>query len=200
MKRVGIIGGSFDPIHLAHLYIADKAKEKLNLDKVIFIPVGSQPLKLHKKVTEASLRFNMVKEAIKDREGFEVSDYEIEKKGISYTFETLQHFKDKDVELYFITGADCLINLEKWKNVEEILGLCKFVVFTRPGYDTKKLMSQKGYIENKYKGQIIILELEELDISSTEVRKMISNGQDVSNLVPKNVLNIICENHLYGED
>lgn len=200
MKRVGIIGGSFDPIHFAHLYIANKAKEKLHLDKVIFVPVGSQPLKLHKKVTEASLRFNMVKEAIRGKEGFEVSDYEIKKNGISYTYETLQYFKKQNEKLYFITGADCLINIEKWKNVDVILSLCNFVVFTRPGYDTKKLISQKEYIENKYKGQIIILELEELDISSTEVRERLSSGQDVSNLVPENVLNIICENHLYGED
>ena len=79
MERWGIIGGSFDPIHLAHIYIADEAKKKLNLDKIIFMPVGSQPLKQYKKATEASLRFKMVKEAIKGKVGFEVSDYDIKK-------------------------------------------------------------------------------------------------------------------------
>ena len=103
MKRVGIIGGTFDPIHLAHLNIAKIAKDRLNLEKIIFIPAGSQPLKLDKKVTKASLRLNMVKTAIEGKDGFEVSDYEIQKQGISFTYETLEHFKKEDEQLYFIT-------------------------------------------------------------------------------------------------
>ena len=135
MKRIGIIGGTFDPIHLAHTNIAKEAKEKLDLDKVIFIPAGSQPLKLDKKVTKASLRFNMVKKAIEGFKGFEVSDYEIKKQGLSYTFETLEHFHKEEEKLYFITGADCLLDLEKWGNVKRIFELCTLVVLTRPGYD-----------------------------------------------------------------
>ena len=96
MKRIGIIGGTFDPIHLAHVNIAKEAKDRLNLDKVIFIPAGSQPLKIDKKVTRASLRFNMVEKAIEGYDGFEVSDYEIKKQGLSYTFQTLEHFKKED--------------------------------------------------------------------------------------------------------
>jgi len=200
MERLGIIGGTFDPIHLAHLYIAQEAKETLKLDKIIFMPAGSQPLKIDKEVTEASLRFSMVKEAIEGRDGFEVSDYEIKKEGMSYTFETLEHFSKRDREIYFIVGADCLINLEKWKGIESIFQLCKLVVFNRPGYKHESLLKQKDYLEEKYSGEIIILNLEELDISSTDIREAINLGEDISRLIPKKVIEVIKKKNIYGVD
>lgn len=200
MKRIGIIGGTFDPIHLAHVNIAKEAKKRLNLDKVIFIPAGSQPLKINKKVTKASLRFNMVEKAIEGLEGFEVSDYEIKKQGLSYTFETLEHFYNKEKKLYFITGADCLLNLEKWKGVKRIFELCTLVVLTRPGYDNEDLYKQKKYIEDKYEGEIIIFELEGMDISSTEIREKVKLGKDISTLVSKEVFELIKDNDLYMEE
>lgn len=200
MKKVGLIGGSFDPIHLAHLYIAEEAKKTLKLDKLIFIPVGSQPLKIHNKVTKASLRFSMVKSAIRGKDGFTVSDYEIQKKGLSYTYETLEYFKRENEELYFITGADCLIDLEKWREVERIFKLCILVVFTRPGYNNKELIKQKEYLEEKYDGEIILLELGGLNISSTEIREKIRKRESVITLIPKEVFDIIEKNGLYKEE
>ena len=200
MKRIGIIGGTFDPIHLAHVNIAKEAKDRLNLDKVIFIPAGSQPLKIDKKVTRASLRFNMVEKAIEGYDGFEVSDYEIKKQGLSYTFETLEHFKKEDEELFFITGADCLLSLEKWKNVKRIFELCTLVVLTRPGYDERSLYKQKDYIDEKYNGKIVILELEGMDISSTEIRGLVKEGKNISKLVASEVFKLIKNNDLYMGD
>ena len=200
MKRIGIIGGTFDPIHLAHVNIANEAKDRLYLDKVIFIPAGSQPLKIDKKVTRASLRFNMVEKAIEGYDGFEVSDYEIKKQGLSYTFETLEHFKKEDEELFFITGADCLLSLEKWKNVKRIFELCTLVVLTRPGYDDRSLYKQKDYIEEKYNGKIVILELEGMDISSTEIRGLVKEGKNISKLVASEVFKLIKNNDLYMGD
>ena len=200
MKRIGIIGGTFDPIHLAHVNIAKEAKDRLNLDKVIFIPAGSQPLKIDKKVTRASLRFNMEKKAIEGYDGFEVSDNEIKKQGLSYTFETLEHFKKEDEELFFITGADCLLRLEKWKNVKRIFELCTLVVLTRPGYDERSLYKQKDYIEEKYNGKIVILELEGMDISSTEIRGLVKEGKNISKLVASEVFKLIKNNDLYMGD
>ena len=197
MKRIGIIGGTFDPIHLAHVSIAEEAKKRLDLDKVIFIPAGSQPLKIDKKVTRASLRFNMVEKALAGYEGFEVSDYEIKKQGLSYTFETLEHFQKEDEKIFFITGADCLLNLEKWKGVKRIFQLCTLVVLTRPGYDNEKLYEQKSYIEDKYKGEILILELPGMDISSTQIRQRVKEGKDISKLVAKEVFKLIKDNDLY---
>lgn len=198
MERWGIIGGTFDPIHLAHIYIASKAKEELSLDKVIFMPAGSPPHKIEKRITEASLRFKMVKVAIEGMEGFEVSDYEIKKQGKSYTYKTLEDYYDKNREIYFITGADCLINLEKWKNVQRILDLCTLVVLNRPGINNEELYSQKKYIENKYNSQIKVLEIEGKDISSTEIREMIKVNSKIEEYVPIRVLNIIKEEKLYG--
>lgn len=199
MEKWGIIGGSFDPIHLAHVYIAEEAKNKLALDKIIFMPVGSQPLKTDKRVTEASLRFKMVKEAIKGKNGFEVSDYEIKKQGLSYTYETLEHFKKSNRELYFITGADCLMDLDRWKGVDRIFKACKFVVLTRPGFKAKELLEQKETQEKRYGGEIIFLEVPGLRISSTEIREKIRDGEKIDNLLSKDVIRIIEEENLYRE-
>ena len=199
MKKYGIIGGTFDPIHNAHLYIAYEAKELLGLDKIIFIPNGSPPHKDNKNITGASLRYRMVLEAIKDFEDFEVSKYEIEKKELSYTYKTLEHFKEDDVELYFITGADCLVDLDKWKNVSEIFSLCKFVVFTRPGFKEEDLIEEKEKAEKKYNGEIIFLNILDLEISSTDIRKRISEGKRIDFFVPKRVINLIEKENIYNE-
>ena len=199
MCRVGIIGGTFDPIHLAHIYIAEEAKKKLNLDKVIFVPAGIQPLKTDKKVTEASLRLEMVQKAIEGKIGFEVSDYEIKKEGKSYTYKTLEHFYKEYKDLYFITGADCLLDIDKWKEIEKIFSLCKFVVFTRPGYNNNELVNKKRFVEEKYNGDIILLEVPEIHISSTEIREKIINNEKVDDILPAVVLDIIKEKGLYRE-
>lgn len=199
MCRVGIIGGTFDPIHLAHIYIAEEAKKKLNLDKVIFMPAGIQPLKTDKKVTEASLRLEMVQKAIEGKIGFEVSDYEIKKEGKSYTYETLEHFYKEYKDLYFITGADCLLGIDKWKEIDKIFSLCKFVVFTRPGYNNEELVNKKRFVEEKYNGKIILLEVPGIHISSTDIREKIINNEKVDDILPAVVLDIIKEKGLYRE-
>ncbi len=198
MKKIGILGGTFNPIHLAHLYIAYEAKSQLNLDKIIFIPAGSPPHKKNQNIVEASLRYKMVYEAIKNYEDFEISNYEIEKKGFSYTFETLRNFKDKDNELYFITGADCLVNIEKWKNPEEIFKLSKFIVFNRPGYNKDELETQKIKIEDKFNTKITFLDIIDLEISSSMIRERISEGKRVDFFLSKEVLNFIKENNIYN--
>ena len=154
MKKYGIIGGTFDPIHNAHLYIAYEAKELLGLDKVIFIPNGSPPHKDNKNITGASLRYRMVLEAIKDFEDFEVSKYEIEKKELSYTYKTLEHFKEDDV------------------------------------LDNTNL---------QLKSKIIFLNILDLEISSTDIRKRISEGKRIDFFVPKRVINLIEKENIYNE-
>ena len=197
MEKWGIIGGTFDPIHFAHIHIAEEAKRILNLDKVIFMIAGSPPHKMGKRITEASLRFKMVSKALEGKKGLEASDYEIKKNGLSYTYETLEYLKRDDVELFFITGADCLINLESWKNVNKIFEYANFVVFKRPGFSKDELICKKIAAEKKYNEEIIFLDIDEIDESSTNVRYMIKNGMDVSNLIPKEVERIIKEEGLY---
>lgn len=196
--KIGIIGGTFNPIHLAHLYIAYEAKCQLNLDKIIFIPTGSPPHKKDMEILEASLRYNMVYEAIKNYEDFEISDYEIEKKGLSYTFETLEHFKKDDNELYFITGADCLMDIEKWKYPEKIFKLCNFVVFNRAGYSKKNLRIQKEKIQQKFNTNITFLDIIDLEISSSIIRNRIKEGKRIDFFMPREVLEYIITNNLYN--
>ena len=123
MIKKGIFGGTFDPIHNGHLHIAYAALDTLNLDKIVFVPAGSPPLREDKKISDAFLRYELVKLAVRKEAKFEVSSYEINKKGISYTCETIQHFKEieKETKWYFIAGVDCLMELEKWKNVQTIM-------------------------------------------------------------------------------
>lgn len=196
--KIGIIGGTFNPIHLAHLYIAYEAKCQLNLDKIIFIPTGSPPHKKDMEILEASLRYNMVYEAIKNYEDFEISDYEIEKKGLSYTFETLEYLKKDDNELYFITGADCLMDIEKWKYPEKIFKLCNFVVFNRAGYSKKNLRIQKEKIQQKFNTNITFLDIIDLEISSSIIRNRIKEGKRIDFFMPREVLEYIITNNLYN--
>lgn len=197
MKRYGIIGGTFNPIHLAHLYIAYEAKIQLGLEKIVFIPAGIPPHKLNDNILSGKIRYDMLKEAIAKYEGFEVSDYEITKSELSYTFETLRHFNSKDKELYFITGADCLLNLEKWKNPSEILSLANLVVFNRGGYDKIELLNKKKYIEKKYNSKIIDLEILDMDISSSMIRERIKENKRVDFFLSAEVISFIEKRRLY---
>ena len=200
MKRYGIIGGTFDPIHYAHLYIAYEAKIQLNLDKIIFMPAGIQPFKAENKVTDSWLRYDMVKQAIEPYEEFSVSTYEIDKEGLSFTYETLEHFKNilgEECELFFITGADCLMSIDKWREVSKILSLCTFVVFSRGGFDNEVLKRRKEEVEEKFKCNIIILNLKQLEISSTDIRERVKNGRRIDFFVPEKVNRLIIENNLY---
>ncbi len=205
MKRCGIIGGTFDPIHYAHLYIAYEAKEQLNLDEVIFMPAGKQPFKVNNIITDSKLRYDMVKTAIETYDEFSVSNYEIEKGGISFTYETLEYLKEKSAadneekKLFFISGADCLINIEKWKEVEKIFSLCTLVVFSRDKIRKEEMLERKQIIEEKYNGNIIILDLKQLEISSTEIRDRVNKHKRIDFFVPPKVAEIIYEKRLYTD-
>ncbi|GAA0177534.1 nicotinate-nucleotide adenylyltransferase [Clostridium sediminicola] len=199
MKKKGVLGGTFDPIHNGHLHIAYEALYRLQLDEIIFMPSGNPPHKKEKDITNAETRYLLVKTAIEDEEKFNVSDYEIESKGYSYTYKTVEHLYqvEADTEWYFITGADCLMELDAWKNVEGIFEKCNFVVFTRAGYSKEQLLTQKRLVEEKYDKEIIFLDMPLIDISSTFIREKISNCKEVSYLIPWNLHNKIKELRLY---
>ncbi|MEQ8153746.1 MAG: nicotinate-nucleotide adenylyltransferase [Clostridiaceae bacterium] len=201
MKKIGIMGGTFDPPHNGHIYIADKAYKKLALDKVIFMPAGTPPHKTHKKITDEKHRYEMVKAAISDYNYFEVSDYEIKKKGLSYTFLTLKHLKDEygDCELFFIAGADSLVQLEKWRNVQEILDTASLVIFTRPGYLKEDVHEAREKTEEKYGHSVILLDLEAQDISSSEIREALRKGHDADKYLSPAVIRYIEGKGLYKD-
>lgn len=202
MNKVGILGGTFDPIHNGHLYIASEALEILNLDHIIFMPSGNPPHKISKEKTDGKIRYELVRRAIKNYEGFVIDSYEIDKRGLSYTFETLEYLREKfgkETELYFITGADCLIDIYKWKNIQKIFINSTLVVFNRPGYDIDKLFENKKKVEEEFNTKIIFLPLLILDISSTYIREKIKNGKNVDFFIPEDVSKYIKELNLYKE-
>lgn len=147
--KKAVFGGTFDPIHFGHLHLAYAALEEVHMDKVIFVPTGNPPHKTEKQVTDAQIRYEMVKLAVRNEERFDISDFEVRNTGLSYTYKTLQHFKElePDTDWYLITGLDCLMELESWKNVDKILEISNLIVFNRMGYKNNDVLTQKQKIE-----------------------------------------------------
>ena len=189
MKRIGILGGTFNPIHIGHLTIAEMVHEQLNLDKVIFVPSNLPPHKSGKKVVSAKDRYHMVCLAVCGNPHFEVSDYEIKKKGRSYSIETVSYFRDQyplGTKLFFIIGNDLLPTLRTWKRINEILGIVSFVSVNRPGFEEK---------EPGVKVKSVAVPV--LQISSSDVRRRITSDRTSKYLIPDNVLSYIKKKKLY---
>ncbi len=189
MRRIGILGGTFNPIHIGHLVSAQFVSERLKLDKVIFIPSYLPPNKSRKTVIDAAHRYNMVKLAIKGNSLFDVSDFEIKKKGVSYSIDTLEFFHKKfssKIRLFFIIGTDNIAGLHTWHRIDDILRLATFVAVSRPGTD-----SLRGKIDVRK------VDIPVLDISSSFIRKRIASGKTVRYLIPDAVIKYIQRYKLY---
>jgi nicotinate-nucleotide adenylyltransferase len=178
---VGIMGGSFDPIHLGHLVTAEQARADLGLDEVVFVPSGAQPQKSH--ATPPELRYLMTVLATAANPAFSVSRLEIDRPGPTYTVDTLRSVRDRrpDDRLYFITGADAILNILTWKDATECLELAEFVAATRPGYDLGRLESEG------LRRHVRILDVPALAISSSDVRARFGAGRPVRYLIPLEV-------------
>lgn len=199
MKRKGIFGGTFDPIHNGHLSIANEALNYLELDEILFMPSGNPPHKLNNDKADANIRYELIEMAIRSEKHFVVSDYEIERREVSYTYITVEHFKrlEPSTLWYFITGVDCLMELDTWKNAERIFNCCTLAVFNRPGFNMKAILKEKDKNEKIYGKEIIFIDLPLLDISSREIKKKIKEGKRVDYLMPQGVFNTIIELGLY---
>lgn len=201
-SRIGIMGGTFDPIHYGHLAAAEAARIEFGLCKVIFMPAGNPPHKQSQKISDAEHRYRMTALATSSNSGFEVSRLEVDKAGITYTFDTMKELRNIYGEapaIYFITGADAVLELLTWYKIGELLTLCKFIAVTRPGFDIWKLEQKIAEISSKYDGEIICLEVPLLEISSTDIRERIKNGKPVKYLLPEEVEAYIHKNGLYKE-
>ena len=201
-SRIGIMGGTFDPIHYGHLAAAEAARIEFGLCKVIFMPVGNPPHKQSQAISDAEHRYRMTALATSSNSGFEVSRLEVDKAGITYTFDTMKELRNIYGEAparYFITGADAVLELLTWYKLGELLTLCKFIAVTRPGFDICKLEQKIAEITSKYDGEIICLEVPLLEISSTDIRERIRSGKPVKYLLPEEVEAYIHKNGLYKE-
>ena len=200
MKKIGIMGGTFDPIHIGHLILAKSAYEQLFLDKVLFIPAGNPP---HKPARPGcgtnEQRLEMVRLAVKDEPAFEVDTIEMDSDTESYSYLTLEKLKkrDPDADYYFIIGQDSLINFHTWKKPEEIVKLAHIAAADRPGYDPEAMKKITDENERIFGGDFIIFECPDIQISSTALRERIKQGLDVRFYVPEAVNEYIIKNGIY---
>ncbi|CAN5919262.1 nicotinate-nucleotide adenylyltransferase [soil metagenome] len=190
---VGIMGGSFDPIHLGHLVTAEEARADLGLDEVVFVPAGAQPQKSHS--TPPELRYLMTVLATAANPAFSVSRLEIDREGPTYTVDTLRSLREQrpNDRLYFITGADAILNILTWKSAEECLALAEFVAATRPGYDLRRLESEG------LRRHVRILDVPALAISSSDVRARFEQQRPVRYLIPLEVEQFARKYRLYRD-
>ncbi|MFH1837784.1 MAG: nicotinate-nucleotide adenylyltransferase [Candidatus Omnitrophota bacterium] len=187
--KIGLFGGTFNPVHLGHLILAQEAWFKLGLEKVIFVPAYIPPHKELEGDISVADRLNLVRLSLEGDKRFEISTYEIDAKGTSYSIDTIKHFrgKEKYAELFFIIGSDSLETLSEWKGIEEILNLTVFVVGTRPGF------GKTGPYEDK----ITRVDIPRTDISSSEIRRRIREKEPIDFLLKPAAVEYIRNKGLY---
>ncbi|WP_088228800.1 nicotinate-nucleotide adenylyltransferase [Desulfosporosinus sp. FKB] len=199
MVKIGVMGGTFDPIHYGHLVAAEMARSEFNLSKVLFIPTGIPPHKDRLDISAGKSRLEMVERAIKDNPAFECSAMEIERQGPSYTVETLRLLSKiwPEHELYFITGTDALREIFSWREAEEILTMIQFIGAARPGFDAKDFLQSVRQDHPEIVDKIHYLEVPALAISSTDIRMRVKQQKPIRYLLPEAVRLFIEQKNLY---
>lgn len=197
MSKIGIFGGSFNPIHNGHIYVTENVKNMLKLDDIIFIPTGIAPHKNNKDFASKEHRYNMVKLAVNDK--FTVSDIEVKTDRICYTVDTMSEIKKKypDDDLYYIIGADSLISFMEWREPLKLFKMLHIVVVDREGAEIDEVADD---YRKKYGAKITVCHIDEYDVSSTEIRNMIRKTGKCKGLIPEKVEEYILKNKLYTED
>ena len=199
-KKIGIMGGTFDPIHVGHLILGEKAYEQLGLDKVLFMPSGNPPHKRNRAGRASDeQRAAMVEMAIAGNPHFELSMIEMHEEGYSYTYRTLEMLKEQnpDTDYYFIIGADSLYNFSTWKEPARICQACTLVVATRDHTTLESLNQEMTFLSQQYQGCFICLDTMNIDISSNLIRQWLTEGKSLRYYVPDAVIQYIYENKIY---
>jgi nicotinate-nucleotide adenylyltransferase len=185
-KRLGVMGGTFDPIHHGHLVTAEEARAQFNLDEVLFVPTGHPWMKAHENVSPAEHRYLMTVIATASNPHFNVSRVEVDREGPTYAVETLRQLRDEQgagTELFFVTGADAMLEILQWKEPEELFELSRFIAATRPGYDLT--VFQHG--APAHDARVSVMPIPALAISSTDIRARVAEGRPIQYLVPEGV-------------
>lgn len=198
-NAVGIMGGTFDPIHFGHLIAAEEARRCFHLDRVIFIPNGRPPHKTDYPVSPAGARHDMVVLATASNPAFEVSRIEVDRPGPSYAVDTVEQIASQvgtDTPLFFITGADAIVEIATWHDPERLAEMCEFIAVLRPGYDVERL---ERTLPPHFMARTRVLRIPGVDISSTELRRRAGSGESLRYLTPEPVARYIENRHLYAE-
>lgn len=197
--KIGIMGGTFNPIHHGHLILSEYIRTNFKLDKILFIPTGNPPHKSGRDVLNGDIRLKMVEIAIKSNENFDLMDVEIKRQGLSYTIDTLMNLKDiyKGSKLYLIVGADTLLSMHTWKDYEKILSMTSIIVADRLGLNNHDLSEEISRLNSQNGNNIFQVDTPIIEISSTSIRDRIKKGLSIKYLVPEPVENYIYKNELY---
>lgn len=201
IRKLAIMGGTFDPIHMGHLVTAEEVRHEFQVDEVLFVPTGHPPHKSNINMTTCEHRYLMTVLATAANPYFKVSRIEIEREGVTYTIDTIKELKriyGNEVQLYFITGADAVHKILSWKESRELLQICDFVAVTRPGYNKEELIEQIEELNKQYKTNIHFLEVPALAISSSDIRRRLNAMKPIKYLVPQEVENYIKKHELYN--
>jgi nicotinate-nucleotide adenylyltransferase len=195
-KRLGVMGGTFDPIHHGHLVTAEEARSQFSLDEVLFVPTGRPWMKAHDNVSPAEHRYLMTVIATASNPRFNVSRIEVDREGPTYAVDTLRQLQDEQgagTELFFITGADAMLEILHWKEPEDLFELAHFIAATRPGYDLARFEAE----EPSRHQNVSVMNIPALAISSTDIRERVREGRPIRYLVPEGVENYIEKAGLY---
>lgn len=196
--KLGVFGGTFDPIHKAHLTVAEEVRTRLGLVEILFIPAGRPWLKASSPISAAEHRLEMVRLAIADKPYFKLSPLEIERAGPSYTVDTIAELKRQcaDDELFFILGWDNFAQLPQWWESARLITMCQLVVVPRPGYPAPNLERLEAMIPGLSR-KVILMDKPEIDISAEEIRRRVAQGLSINHLVPEPVDRYIKQHQLY---
>lgn len=197
--KVGILGGTFNPVHFGHIHLAQKALDTAGLDQVLFVPSGVSYMKDQREILPAKHRVQMVTLAVADYPYFEVSAIETEKEGNSYTHETIRALQKRhpQAEFFFLTGADTLFSIESWKDPGSIFHSVTILAACRIGASLQELKEQITHLHETYGADIRLIATDRIDISSSGIREAICNGKPISGLMPAAVEDYIVKHHFY---
>ena len=196
-ERIGLFGGTFAPPHLGHVHAAQTMSDMMNLDRLLIMPPAIPPHKVKTSIDTPEDRLEMCRAAFSGISGVEVSDYEIAKGGVSYTYDTLEYLAHPRREIYLLCGTDMFMTLSKWKNSDRIFRLANIVCVPRYSDGEDEIRHKAKEYEAVFSANITVIGSDPFEISSTEIRERIENGGDLSDLLPKKVIEIIEKKHLY---
>lgn len=198
-KKIGIMGGTFNPIHFGHILIAQSAFEQFSLHKVWFMPNKIPAYKSIKDIVDEKHRVEMVSIAIEQYDNFELSEFELQRDGYTYTYDTLLRLKEEyeNYEFYFIMGADSLFTFSKWVKPDIIAQNCTLLVAGRDNAGDKKIDNKMQELRQQYHAEIFKINCNEVDISSNSIRKKIKNNDEITSFMPQNVIEYIKKYNLY---
>lgn len=197
--KIGILGGTFDPVHRGHLLIAEEARKALGIEEIVMVPAGQPPFKSSEPVTLSKHRLEMLRLAITGREHLWISGVEMERPGPSYTVDTIAEFQEKyrdEGELFFIIGWDSLSQIAEWRDPSRLISMCRLVAVARPGCERPDLQKLEASVPGITK-RVSWLDKPQIDISASAVRDKVARGEAIDNLVPKAVAEYIREHGLY---